>query len=151
MSADAIKAFDEAKNDDRVVSADDLNEKLRDFTESDWRSITHTYDKNSDLVNNFYVEEKSDRFVVHNDPDALKDARITGGAWGLTRGAMLTGLGAGLGHLALKYNPYTRIAGTAIGLLGGYLWYKKDANHIDQLEATSYPLSIMKDKLKPTE
>jgi hypothetical protein len=149
MSTEAIRLFDQAKKDDRVVSQDDLNTKLRDFTETDWRAISQTYDKSSDLVHNFHVEEKADRFVVHNDPDALKDARITGGAWGLTRGAGLTALGLGIGHVALKYNPYTRIAGTAIGLLGGYLWYQKDANHIDQLEATSFPLSVMKDKLKP--
>jgi hypothetical protein len=146
--ADAIQLFNEAKNDDRVVSKDDLNSKLHDFSLSDWRNISHMYDKNSDLVNNFSVEEKADRFVINNDPDAIHDARITGGAWGLTRGAITTGLGALAGQVALRWNPYTRIAGTAIGLLGGFLWYRHDANKIDQLEKTSYPLEVMKDDLK---
>jgi hypothetical protein len=147
--ADAIQLFDEAKNDDRVVSKNDVNTKLHDLSISDWKSITHTYDKSSDLVNNFFVEEKADRFVIHNDPDAIHDARITGGAWGLTRGAITTGLGALAGQVALRWNPYTRIAGTAIGLLSGYLWYKHDANKINDLESTSYPgVNVMKDDLK---
>lgn len=144
---DAIHRFEEAKNDDRVVSADELHSKLSNLSVSDWRAIAGTYDKNSDLVNNFYVEEKPDAFIVHNDPDAIHDARITSGAWGLTRGAGLTALGFGLGKLATRFMPYGRVAGTALGALSGFLMYRSDANRINRLEQTSYPLTVPKSEL----
>jgi hypothetical protein len=145
---DAISLFEDARKDDRVVSKDDVHTKLLDLTVDDWRSIAKTYDRNSELVHNFYVEEKPNAFVVHNDPDALKDARITGGAWGLVRGAGLTGIGLGLGHLAMRLTPYGRVGGTVLGALTGFLMHRSDANHIDNLEQTSYPLNIAKSGLK---
>lgn len=145
---DSIDRFEQARSDDRVVSADDVSSTLNDLTLDDWRAIAGRYDNASALVNNFHVKESADAFTIHNDPDAIKDSRVTSGAWGLVRGVGLTGLGLGLGQIAMRLTPYGRIGGTALGALSGYMMYRSEQNHIDNLEKTSFPLTVPKSGLR---
>lgn len=138
--------------EDRLITKDDVKAKLSDLSIDDWKGLSEHY-KNGNMafgpLNHMWVENKEDRFVVHNDMDKVNDSKLLTDVGHFLLGCGATAVGGGVGAFLSHRGILARGGwiGLGVGIGAGILLYKSGTRELTDLQAAKGAIEIPKAKL----